>query len=75
MKNESGEDLPTDLSGVEFAWESLYRENAELRQIIYELTVIAEYYHDKSIMYTEMPYKNWSDIISRAKSLLETKMK
>lgn len=34
-----------------------------------ELLKIADYYHDRDITYTEMPYKKWSEIINNAKKL------
>lgn len=52
----------------------MFNELASLREllkqkeeVIRELITIVEYYHDKQVQYTEMPYKNWNAIIEKAK--------
>jgi hypothetical protein len=45
-------------------------ENRKLREALKELFLIADYYHDEKIIYSEMPYKNWYGQINHAKKLL-----
>lgn len=51
------------------------REYEALREVASNLLRIAESYHIREVTYTEMPYKNWTAIISKAKALLEKKEK
>jgi hypothetical protein len=44
---------------------------AALREALKEMTYIAEFYHDKNITYTDMPFKNWNTEIKEAKKLLD----
>jgi hypothetical protein len=45
-------------------------EIKKLKEALKELILIAEYYHDSGVTYSEMPYKNWTASINNAKSLL-----
>ena len=46
-------------------------EIKELKEALYSVQVIAEYYHDRSITYTDRPFNTWNDLIDRAKQLLQ----
>jgi chromosome segregation ATPase len=46
------------------------KRTEELRESLKELLEIAEYYHDRIVTYTQMPYSTWTSQINKAKNLL-----